>query len=73
MKYNTTALASLACDVQNKQITMMTMDMTEVIEEEKWMGDRRKPILRRKTPFYLGTLYESRGIIQLRWLKKRKW
>ena len=51
----------------------MTMDMTEVIEEEKWMGDRRKPILRRKTPFYLGTLYESRGIIQLRWLKKRKW
>lgn len=46
--------------------------MTEVTEEEKWTGDRAKPNLRRKAPFYLGTLYENRGIIQLKQLEKRK-
>lgn len=46
--------------------------MTEITEEEKWTGDRAKPNLRRKTPFYLGTLYENRGVIQLKQLEKRK-
>lgn len=36
-KYNTTT-----GDVQNKQITRITIDTTEVIKEEKWMGDRAR-------------------------------
>lgn len=72
MIYNTIILASAACYVQSKQIIMTTINMTKATQKDKWMRDTGKPNLRRKIPFYLGTLYENRRITQLKRLKNKK-